>query len=123
MSFIMVNEVEKKVEEVDVTGAVEEATAVLTQCLEERCGVRAVQPGMVYFLFLGLRPSPLHLLYSFPISPNSYISISPFLNVSIFLYLFLSLPASLSLPLSLSLFVSIFFILSHYFHLLLVYVL
>ena len=41
MSFIMGNEVEKKVEEVDVAGAVEEATAVLTQCLEERCGVRA----------------------------------------------------------------------------------
>ena len=80
-----------------------------------------------FFLFLGPHPSPLHLFYSFPISSNSYISISPFLNVSlfsIFLYLFLSLclPRSLFLSLfrSLSLF---FFILSHYFHFLLSYVL
>ena len=51
MSFIMGNEVERKVDEVHA-GAVEEATAVLTQCLEERCSVRAVQPGMVYFLFI-----------------------------------------------------------------------
>ena len=45
MNFILGNKVEKKVEEVNVEGAVEEATAVLTQCLEERCGVRASQPG------------------------------------------------------------------------------
>ena len=78
MSFIMGNEVEKKVEEVHVAGAVEEATAVLTQCLEERCGVRAVQPGMVYFtlyhrllfcifflIFYQFNENDIHLLFLF----------------------------------------------------------
>ena len=45
MTFM--NEVENKVEnkveeEVDVEGAVETATSVLTQCLQERSGVRAL---------------------------------------------------------------------------------
>ena len=41
MTFM--NEVENKVEEeVDVEGAVAVATSVLTQCLQERSGVRAL---------------------------------------------------------------------------------
>ena len=113
MSFIMGNEVEKKVEEVDVAGAVEEATAVLTQCLEERCGVRAVQPGMVYFtlyhrllfcifflIFYQFNKIDSHILFLF----FYFLALAPLLFI--FSIPFRSRPThiSLSLPFSMSLF-------------------
>ena len=75
MNFIVGNEVEKKVEEVNVEDAVEEATTVLTQCLEERCGVRASQPGTssVFFFF------SLFILFYRALVPKS--SFSPFFPV------------------------------------------
>ena len=86
MNFILGNEVEKKVEEVNVEGAVEEATAVLTQCLEERCGVRASQPGTSsdFFFF------SLCILFYRALIPKS--SFSPFfLFFPFFLYYLLTI--------------------------------
>ena len=56
MSFVVGNEGEKEVEEVNVEEAIEEATAVLTRCLEQRSGVRATTAGaMNFFSFVFLR--------------------------------------------------------------------